>query len=120
VGQQCSSGEGGLGRVDGGTHGVRYIQPPWRAAQGVCERLEGAGDAGQEPLIKINEPQEPLQLFHITGDRELLEGGHVFAQRSNTLGGDAMAQKINGGGGENALGRINLKAVDVKQLEKLT
>jgi hypothetical protein len=40
--------------------------------------------------------------------------------RSHTIGGDAMAQEINGGGGKNALGRINLKAVDVEQLEKLT
>jgi hypothetical protein len=89
VGQQRSFGDGALSSLyrrqeGGGVFHSIFTRLP--AFQQVCERLQQPCRPLNEPAVKVDQPEKPLQLLDIGWRRMALQGLHMGLERPGSFG----------------------------------
>jgi hypothetical protein len=84
VAKRNGGDQGGLGGDESGLGGGRPQQHLGGSLQQISERLESASHSWEKPPVKVDESQEPLQLFDVCRRRAVLHRGDVLGERGYT------------------------------------
>jgi hypothetical protein len=119
VGKQDGSHQRGLCCRERFGGGGGPVQCFWIATQEVREWPEGCRNFCKEPSVKIDHPEELLQLFDRCWLWKFLNGRHTLREWRDTRLRNHVAEEFHRGGGECALCWVSSQAVILEYLEKL-